>query len=163
MKRKIPTPNSSALIRFVDITRPLLQETERLISIDCNQVVIQIPNEVWKEVFLSMLLQDKSNEQRLNSEKECRMMACVSFSFSIIIQELVRSNFTLFEITNWSLRKYQDIKILCLYRDEEISDETFMLTNVKRLTISSSHENITPYGISNLANLKELNYLVRLQ
>jgi hypothetical protein len=118
--------------------RLLDEESKRLLDLECNQVVSEVPNDVWKIIFT---LAQQSEGKRKYKEKEFRKLSCVSNSWSVMIRELVRVNVKKYKPTVWVFSRVPDIEVLDLsfnrvLNGNPISNDALMvLTNLKDLNL----------------------------
>lgn len=98
-----------------DASDDIKKEAERLLSLDCFNIVSKVPEEIWKKVFLDVSPKPEKTYGNdydlylLDFELEFRKIACISKAWSSIVEEfLPELNVLPPGYSPWILMKYRN-------------------------------------------------------
>lgn len=150
----------------------IINESNRLLSLECSEIPVSVPEELWRLIFFKAsvdydyLHQIKSSEKCFGAilasrQKMLQKLSCVSRSFSNYAHRLVNI---------WFIGSYHIIKSnwlfshlpveetsLCLSYNTTITESTLSkLTHLQSLNLDFSSKPITDSLVSQLSNLTQL-------
>lgn len=186
MKRhnRVDFNTSDTLLKFQDVFSSLqdfnrhelisiIDESNRLLALECSEITSTVPEEVWQSIFLKACEQKKSFEFYFSStnrsfpgiliakEKLLRRLGCVSRSFSVCVHAVIQICFDgNYSFSNWVLSHLPVVETsLNLSCNSWIEDGTLAkLTHLQSLQLNDPwyYSIITESSLSLLTNLTEL-------
>lgn len=89
----------------------IVNESNRLLNLECCQVVLSVPDEIWRHI-LTLSFREKQNTS--DTELFLRLLSCVSRRFSFIVADVVRFFFSHSEpgFSSWILARCTDLTSL---------------------------------------------------
>lgn len=147
-------------IRELDDTK---RATEKILSLECNQLMNVFPEEIWKKIFSEAKVFPGT---LLTLEGLLRKIACVSKLWSKLIDELVPElNLFPTQFSPWVLMKYRNRNLQKLslssfqLPSQRICDDLLVqFTSLTSLNLSRNKE-ITANSLEKLTNLTKLDLI----
>lgn len=152
------------------ITKENISQDPR--SLDWTQVSIYIPKEIWREILVRALSEPYSSDRLLKEkfpnfgetegedEGLLKCLACVSKSFSELINEFVPAAFKCYEdVSAWVLSKCLDVEKIDFRKFHGRNFHEDLLTkytNLQQLAHPNYLEDFTGQSLKNLPHLKKL-------
>lgn len=161
--------NRQELLDFVDHTNELIAEAKRLLSLECSQVIENVPKEVWREVLMRISNKPLKRYEEIKygdteeEERFLKSLACVSKTFSQLIDQFVPMRFKGYEnVSHWILSKCLDVekidfKKLFGYRHAEFREDLLeKYTNLRELVRPNYFVQFLGESLKNLSRLTKL-------